>query len=71
MGGGIIPAMRLLTAGKYRFAALFAAAVFVALVGWVLLAGGPAEPAKFDQPARIQVISSEGVAVFEGELRQP
>ena len=63
--------MKALTAGKFRFLALLAAAVTLAVVAWALLASGPAQPAAPGQPDGIRVISPAGVATFEGELRHP
>ena len=63
--------MRALSLGNFRFPALLVAAVTLAVVGWALLAGGPAEPAAPVEPGGIQVISPDGVATFEGELRRP
>lgn len=63
--------MRALSFGNFRFLALVVAAVTLAVVGWALFAGGPAEPAVSSQPDGIQVISPAGVATFEGELRPP
>ena len=63
--------MKALSFGNFRFLALLAAAVALAVVGWALLAGGPAKPAVSVEPDGIQVISPAGVATFEGELRRP
>ena len=51
--------------------ALMAAAVFLVVVGWVSLAGGPAEPATSGHPGVIEVTSPTGVAISEGELQKP
>ena len=53
------------------FIALMVAAVTLAVVGWALLASGPADPAPSVKPDGIEVISPAGVATFVGELRRP
>ena len=55
--------MKGLTASRFQFLALFAAAVIVAVVAWAVVAGGPAEPATSGEN-RIEVFSPAGVATF-------
>ena len=62
--------MRALSIRRSRFLAVFATAVFLAVVLWAALAGGPAEPASSGQ-AGIKVTSPGDVVTAEGELRRP
>ena len=62
--------MKGLTASRFQFLAVFAAAVIVAVVVWAVVAGGPAEPATSGEN-RIEVFSPAGVATFKGAFRRP
>ena len=62
--------MRGSVVGRFRVVAVLAVAVFLAVIAWMALAGGPAELATSGQDG-IEVTSPGGVATFEGELRRP
>lgn len=53
---------RILVFGRYRGV--------LAVVAWIALVGGPLELATSNQD-RIEVMSSQGVATFEGGRRRP
>ena len=62
--------MKVLTVEKGWLLAIFAGAALLAVVAWAALAGGPAEPVASDRVG-IEVISPQGIATLEGELRRP